>query len=95
MPATLKDPNNGLKLMKNLVIAGAFAISTVLIACGPAPTPQGQARRQHEIACMAGTVGGALIGGAIGNQFGGGRGRTILTAGGAAGGGYLGNRYSC
>jgi len=67
----------------------------VLAACGPAPTPQQQAARQHEIACLGGTLGGALIGGAIGNQFGGGSGKTILTAAGAAAGGFEGQRYAC
>ncbi|MEX0306338.1 MAG: glycine zipper 2TM domain-containing protein [Ruegeria sp.] len=67
----------------------------VLAACGPAPTPQQQAARQHEIACLSGTIGGALIGGAIGNQFGGGSGQAILTAAGAAAGGVSGQRYAC
>ncbi len=66
-----------------------------LAACGPAPTPQQQAARQHEIACLGGTLGGALIGGAIGNQFGGGSGKTILTAAGAAAGGFEGQRFAC
>ncbi len=66
-----------------------------LAACGPAPTPQQQAARQHEIACLSGTLGGALIGGVIGNQFGGGSGKTILTAAGAAAGGLSGERYAC
>lgn len=66
-----------------------------LAACGPAPTPQQQAARQHEIACLSGTLGGALIGGAIGNQFGGGSGKSILTAAGAAAGGIEGNRFAC
>ncbi len=67
----------------------------VLAACGPAPTPQQQAARQHEIACLSGTLGGALIGGAIGNQFGGGSGKAILTAAGAAAGGFEGQRFAC
>lgn len=75
----------------SLVLAGAGALT----ACGPAPTPQQQAARQHEIACLSGTLGGALIGGAIGNQFGGGSGKSILTAAGAAAGGFEGQRYAC
>lgn len=77
------------KITLVLGCAGALA------ACGPAPTPQQQAARQHEIACLSGTLGGALIGGAIGNQFGGGSGKTILTAAGAAAGGFEGQRYAC
>ncbi|WP_246139561.1 hypothetical protein [Falsiphaeobacter marinintestinus] len=38
---------------------------------------------QHEVACVGGTLAGAVIGAAIGNQFGGGRGNTIMTAAGA------------
>ena len=71
------------------------AVAALVVACAPAPTPEMQAQRQHEIACFAGTVTGAFIGGAIGNQFGGGRGRDILTAGGAATGAVAANRYSC
>ncbi|MEO7150855.1 MAG: glycine zipper 2TM domain-containing protein [Burkholderiaceae bacterium] len=38
-----------------------------------------------------GIVGGAVAGGALGHQIGGGSGRTIATFGGAVGGGVLGN----
>ncbi|MGR3614849.1 MAG: glycine zipper 2TM domain-containing protein [Paracoccaceae bacterium] len=44
---------------------------------------------------MSSTVGGALIGGAIGNRFGGGRGQDILTAGGAAASAVSGSRFGC
>jgi uncharacterized protein YcfJ len=40
----------------------------------------------------AGTVGGAVVGGVIGNQFGSGKGNTAATIGGALLGGYVGNR---
>jgi len=39
-----------------------------------------------------GMVAGALIGGALGNQVGGGNGRKLATVAGAIGGGYAGNR---
>jgi uncharacterized protein YcfJ len=39
----------------------------------------------------AGVIGGAVVGGLIGNQFGRGNGRTLATVGGAAAGGYVGN----
>lgn len=42
---------------------------------------------------IVGTVGGAVAGGVIGNQFGKGTGKTIATVGGAAGGAVLGNEY--
>lgn len=39
----------------------------------------------------AGVIGGALVGGLLGNQVGGGTGKTLATVGGAAAGGYVGN----
>jgi uncharacterized protein YcfJ len=44
---------------------------------------------QHQI---AGTAIGAIAGGLLGNQIGGGKGRTLATVAGAVGGGYAGNR---
>ena len=38
-----------------------------------------------------GMVGGAVLGGVLGNQIGGGNGRTLATVAGAVGGGYAGN----
>ncbi len=38
-----------------------------------------------------GAVGGAVVGGLLGNQIGGGNGRTLATVAGAVGGGYAGN----
>jgi outer membrane lipoprotein SlyB len=38
-----------------------------------------------------GIVGGAVVGGLLGNQVGGGSGRTLATVGGAVAGGYVGN----
>ncbi len=81
--------------MKKIAWTTACIGTLALQACGPAATPQQQAQRQHEIACISGSVGGALIGGVIGNQFGGGSGRDILTAGGAAAGAIQGSRYAC
>jgi outer membrane lipoprotein SlyB len=43
---------------------------------------------------IIGTIGGALVGGLLGNQIGGGRGRTAATVVGAAGGAYAGNRMT-
>ena len=39
----------------------------------------------------AGIVGGAVVGGLLGNQIGKGSGRTVATVGGAVAGGYVGN----
>lgn len=41
-------------------------------------------------ASMVGTIGGAVVGGLLGNQVGGGTGRKIATVGGAVAGGYAG-----
>ena len=81
--------------MRTILTATFLAGVSLLQACAPAATPQQQAQRQHNIACATGTIGGALIGGAIGNAFGGGSGRDILTAGGAVAGGFAGNNYAC
>ena len=39
-----------------------------------------------------GMVGGAVVGGVLGNQVGGGTGKTLATIGGAAAGGYVGDK---
>ncbi|ROR22722.1 uncharacterized protein YcfJ [Comamonas sp. BIGb0124] len=44
---------------------------------------------QHQV---AGTLLGAVAGGLLGNQVGGGSGRTLATVAGAVGGGYAGNK---
>ena len=44
---------------------------------------------QHRI---AGTAIGAVVGGLLGNQVGGGKGKTLATVAGAVGGGYAGNK---
>jgi uncharacterized protein YcfJ len=41
---------------------------------------------------VAGTAIGAVVGGLVGNQFGGGNGKTLMTVGGAVAGGYAGNQ---
>ncbi|MDB6442958.1 Uncharacterized conserved protein YcfJ, contains glycine zipper 2TM domain [Pseudomonas sp. NFACC32-1] len=52
-------------------------------------TRQRPVQDQHQI---AGTVLGAVAGGLLGNQIGGGTGKKIATVAGAAGGGYAGNK---
>ncbi len=52
-------------------------------------THQREAKDQHQ---LIGTIGGAVVGGLLGNQIGGGRGRDLATVAGAAAGGYAGNR---
>jgi uncharacterized protein YcfJ len=41
---------------------------------------------------IAGTAIGAVAGGVLGNQVGGGKGKTLATVAGAVGGGYAGNK---
>jgi len=50
---------------------------------------QRQPKDEHRI---AGTAIGAVVGGILGNQVGGGNGKTLATVAGAAGGGYAGNQ---
>ena len=52
-----------------------------------ATTPE----QQKQVGCVGATVAGAALGGAVGNQFGGGSGKDILTAGGAVAGGIAAN----
>lgn len=52
-------------------------------------TRQQPVKDQHQI---AGTVIGALAGGLLGNQVGGGNGKKVATVAGAAAGGYAGNK---
>ncbi|MNJ23065.1 hypothetical protein D3C77_174430 [compost metagenome] len=52
-------------------------------------TRQAPVKDQHQI---AGTVLGAVAGGLLGNQIGGGTGKKIATVAGAVGGGYAGNK---
>ncbi|MEP1199984.1 glycine zipper 2TM domain-containing protein [Tateyamaria sp.] len=89
------EPMQKGKSMKKIFTASVLCCAVILQACAPAATPQQQAQRQHNIACATGTIGGALIGGAIGNQFGGGTGRDIFTASGAGAGALAGQAYAC
>lgn len=80
-----------LKPVTVLILTGIMAVQ----ACGPAATPEQQAQRQHNIACATGTIAGAVIGGAIGNEFGSGSGQDILRAGGAGAGAVAGQSFAC
>ena len=52
-------------------------------------TQKAPVKDEHQV---LGTIAGAVIGGVLGHQVGGGSGRDIATVAGAAGGGYAGNR---
>jgi uncharacterized protein YcfJ len=75
--------------MKKTLIACALGGSLFVAACG-APTTPTQAQAQHDARCAAGVLGGAALGGVVGNRFGGGTGKTLATAGGAGLGMYAG-----
>ncbi|HZH56787.1 glycine zipper 2TM domain-containing protein [Yanghanlia caeni] len=74
-----------------LVIA---MISLGALAACQSPSGSSQSRNA-EFNCIAGTVGGAVIGGLLGSTIGGGRGRTAATAVGIGAGGYIGNAMGC
>lgn len=83
-------------MKKRLVRTAALALACMsLVACTQPRTPEERARRDHEVACMAGTVGGALVGAAVGSAFGGGVGRLILTGAGGGVGAVAGRRLIC
>ena len=69
--------------MKQIIVLAA-AISIAGCATDP-----GTRETQKQSGAV---VAGAVIGGLIGNQFGGGTGRALMTAAGAAAGGFVGNR---
>lgn len=54
-----------------------------------AVTKKAPVKDEHKI---AGTALGAVVGGVLGNQIGGGSGKTLATVAGAAAGGYTGNK---
>lgn len=58
-------------------------------SCGRVTDVHTEARRGH--ASGVGAVGGAVVGGLLGNMVGGGNGRKLATVGGAVAGGYAGN----
>ena len=71
--------------MKKRSILAVFATIGLVQACTTTP------EQQRQVGCAGAAVTGALIGGAVGNQFGGGSGKDILTAGGAVAGGLAAN----
>lgn len=72
-----------------LLLAGGLALA----ACGA--TPEQRAANTRDVECAGGTFTGTLIGAALGNQVGGGSGRTVATVAGGAAGAYAGQRVAC
>lgn len=64
----------------------------VVALAGCASTTPGQ---QDQTRCNVSTIGGAVAGGAIGRQVGGGSGRNLATVAGALGGAAAGNQLGC
>jgi uncharacterized protein YcfJ len=88
---------------KSFLVVTALALGIPAIATAPV---QAQSRRHRQV-CenvrvkhngskddhrLIGTGIGAVAGGLLGHQVGGGRGKTLATVGGAVAGGYVGNR---
>ncbi|TFL08447.1 glycine zipper 2TM domain-containing protein [Pusillimonas caeni] len=80
--------------MRRTTLILALAGLGALAAC-QTPSHSHGGSGNSEFNCIAGTVGGAVIGGLLGSTIGGGRGRTAATAVGIGAGGYLGNRMGC
>jgi uncharacterized protein YcfJ len=65
-----------------------IAIAAVTAAAGCTSNPQ----TNQELACAGGVLGGAAVGGLLGNQIGGGSGKQIATAVGAGAGAAAGTQ---
>ncbi|KAA0969844.1 glycine zipper 2TM domain-containing protein [Aureimonas fodinaquatilis] len=78
--------------MRKASVALGLAGMLALAACQSTGT---SSEKNQEFNCMAGTIGGAVVGGLLGSTIGGGSGRVVGAALGAGGGGLLGNRLAC
>jgi uncharacterized protein YcfJ len=94
--AALSSAANGSGVDNGVKYAKVVSVDPVREAGGPKQVCRDQTvthaappKDQHRI---VGTAIGAVAGGLLGNQVGGGRGRTLATVAGAVGGGYAGNR---
>ena len=68
-----------------------YGMTAVFVAMGLLQACTGSPEQERQIGCAGAAVTGALVGGALGNQLGGGSGKDILTAGGAVAGGLAGS----
>ena len=78
-------------MFKSIAAAGLLAASSLFMTASPAMADCQDAK-------VAATIGGAVLGGILGNQFGHGSGRAAATVGGALLGGFAGHeiaRDSC
>lgn len=74
--------------------AATILLATAGIALGGCASSLSTEQR-HELGCAAGTISGAVIGGAAGSLVGAGSGQIIATSAGAAAGAFVGNRLTC
>jgi uncharacterized protein YcfJ len=91
--------NRPLIVIASLVLASTFVGTAAnaqsydnsgkRVVCEDVQVRQNNSKDDHRI---AGTAIGAVAGGVLGNQVGGGKGKTLATVAGAVGGGYAGNR---
>ncbi len=81
--------------MRKITWLVALVSLGALTACQSPSGSQSRGNNNSEFNCIAGTVGGAVIGGLLGSTVGGGLGRTAMTAVGAGAGGYIGNQMGC
>lgn len=65
---------------------------TALVAAG---CTTGNPQTDANINCAGGILGGAAVGGLVGNQFGGGKGKAAMTALGAGAGAAAGTQAAC
>ena len=65
-----------------------FAVLGLVLALAACASDPGARTQQKQTGSV---VAGAVIGGLVGNQFGGGTGRALMTAAGAVAGGFIGN----
>lgn len=76
--------------MRNRVTAIALSIPLLAVsACAPS------SNADQDLACAGGVFSGAAVGGFVGNQFGQGTGRNVMTAAGAIAGGAAGASAAC
>ncbi len=71
------------------IVAPASAAVPLCATCGTVQSVHVEKRKGAGGA--VGIIGGAVVGGLLGHQIGGGTGKTLATVGGAAAGGYAGN----
>jgi uncharacterized protein YcfJ len=80
------------RVARHPVVAQAQAAEYTPPPPAPAPVYQQPAPAAHNSAVGIGV--GAVVGGLLGSQIGGGNGRTLATIAGAVGGGYVGNEIA-